>query len=152
MAHLSFTPITARWNGGFAGSGALASEGFETRVTLPKDFQGLGEGASPESLLLGAAASCYLVTLGIMLDKAGIAYRDLTLEGSLATELGPRPTIIAIELRPRILSDAPRERLLELARKAEEFCLVSRALGGGVKKAVAPLEITALERRLELTQ
>ncbi len=138
---LSSTPITARWAGSFSGSGAIVSEGFRTRVTLPLDFQGLGEEATPENLLLGALASCYLITLGIMLDKAGIIYNDLQLEGELVTETGARPTIREVEMRPSIVSEGDPAQLRDLAAKAEKFCLIARAIEGNIRKVVAPLEV-----------
>ncbi|EPX55569.1 hypothetical protein D187_009180 [Cystobacter fuscus DSM 2262] len=134
---MSQTHIKARWKGGTGGSGFLqASEGFETRVTLPKDFQGLGEAATPENLLLSAVASCYLITFGIILDKAGIAYEGLELEGELRMDMGPRPSVQAIMLLPRIVSSASEETLRTLSERAEQFCPIGRTVAGNVAKSV----------------
>ncbi|MDC0713623.1 OsmC family protein [Stigmatella sp. ncwal1] len=134
---MSQTHIKVRWKGGAGGSGFLqAGEGLETRVTLPKDFQGLGEAATPENLLLGAVASCYLITFGIILDKARIAYEGLELEGELRMDMGPRPSVQEIVLLSRIVSNASEETLRGLSERAEQFCPIGRTIAGNVAKSI----------------
>src|SRR4051812_46660969 len=103
--------VQVAWRGGFKGTGLVQNAGFETEVSLPKEFGGAAKGASPEDLLLSAVASCYLITFGIILEKAGITYQQLTMDAQLLTEVGPPAAIKEIVLNPHIVTDADDETI-----------------------------------------
>lgn len=89
---------------------------------------------SPEELLLGAAASCYLITLAKLLHNRGIPYTklELTSEGLLENDGGLR--LDCIHHRPTIHFQQPvaEDAILALANHAEHACMVSSALRGNV--------------------
>jgi putative redox protein len=128
--------IQVTWRGGFNGIGMVQNAEFETPVSLPKEFSGAGKGASPEDLFLSAAASCYLITFGIILDKAKVAYQSLTMDAQLLTEVGPPARIQEIILNPHIVSDVDDETIARLLGRIDGFCLISKAIDGSIKKTV----------------
>jgi peroxiredoxin-like protein len=134
---MSKTSLSVRWHGSFDGSGIIRAPGFTSQVTLPKDFQGLGEGANPEDLLLSAAASCYLITLGIVLGKAGVAYKDLNVSAEMTTQVAPVPEIQEIRLFASLATDLPPAQLQTLSERAEKFCVIGRALNPAIRKHVS---------------
>jgi putative redox protein len=136
---VSASKVKARWRGSFSGSGFVSAPGFETRVTLPQEFKGLGEDATPEDLLLSALASCYLITLGILLEKNDIAYESLGIVAEISTTTDLPPRIDKVHLKPEIVSDVAPATLLLQTDQALKFCLISRAIDGNVAKTVQPI-------------
>ena len=108
-------------------------------ISLPAEFGGRGENATPEDLFLAALASCYLATLGIILEKGKIPYESLTLDAELRTDVAVPATITEAILRPRIVSSHDRAALTAACHRAEQFCIVSRAVGTNVRKTVEPV-------------
>jgi putative redox protein len=132
----SQTRLSVKWHGSFDGSGIIRAPGFTSQVTLPTDFGGLNEGATPEDLLLAATASCYMITFGIVLDKAGIRYSNLNVNASMDTRTKPTPAIESVELSASITTDADPATLQTLSERAEKFCVIGRALNPSLKKTV----------------
>lgn len=128
--------VTGHWRGSFAGSGVVTAPGFSSGVTLPKDFGGLGENATPEDLLLSALASCFLITYGIILEKNRVSYESLRISAELKTKVDFPPRIQEAALQPEIISDADPTLLKTLAERAEKMCLISQAVDGNVIKSV----------------
>lgn len=133
---ISQTRLSVKWHGSFDGSGIIRAPGFTSQVTLPSDFGGLNEGATPEDLLLAAAASCYMITFGIVLDKAGIRYSNLIVNASMGTRIKPTPTVETIEFTASITTDADPATIHSLSERAEKFCVIGRALNPSLKKTV----------------
>src|SRR5262249_53898066 len=77
--------ITGHWQGGRAGVGEAAAHHVSTMISLPRglggsargptpgELGGSARGTNPEEMLFSTAAACYLITLGIILEKRGIA-------------------------------------------------------------------------------
>jgi len=130
------TTVTAKWKGGFAGRGTLQAPHLATSFGLPEEFHGAGTETTPEDLLLAAVAGCFLVTFGILLEKAGVAYESLTMNAELVTEIGPPAAIREVVLRPTIVSEADPALIRRLADRVEEFCVIRRALSDSIRKHV----------------
>ncbi len=130
----TYTKVSGHWRGSFAGSGSVSAPTFATGVTLPKDFGGLGENATPEDLLLSALASCFLITFGIILEKNQVTYESLRITAELKSQLDFPPRIHEASLQPEIVSDADPEQLRAFAGRAEKMCLIGQAVDGNVVK------------------
>jgi putative redox protein len=128
--------IKVQWNGSFNGKGLIQALNLEVPVSLPKEFGGLSEGTSPEDLFLSASLSCHLITLGIVLDKAGVKYQNLSGEGEIVTEIGPPSFIQALHFTIKIATDTPKETIEKLSERVDSFCLISKATKSEVKKTV----------------
>ena len=50
-------------------------------------MEGPGEGTNPDEMLLGAAATCYIITLAAMLERALIPVAELTLDSEGIVEV-----------------------------------------------------------------
>jgi peroxiredoxin-like protein len=131
------TTITAKWKGGFNGRGHLEAPHLATSFGLPKEFLGSGNDTTPEDLFLAAVSSCFLVTFGILLEKAGIKYESLTMNAELLTEIGPPATIREVTLRPKIVTSAEPAIVQKLADRVDDFCVIRKALNVSVQKTVA---------------
>ena len=124
------------WPGGRNNVGTLEAAKLKTKVSIPKEMDGPDVGTNPDEMLLGAAATCYMISLGAMLERAGI---DATLEiesvgivdvtnGVFTYEEIQHHAIIHLQQD----TDANRRVATRLAHKAEGTCMISKALKGNV--------------------
>jgi peroxiredoxin-like protein len=135
--------LRARWDGGRLGSGHLAAGNLDVAVSIPGEMGGPGIGTNPDELLLAAAANCYMITLAALLERrlpqpAGF---ELYSEGVVERD-GNRLTYRRIVHRPVIRLEAAneqaRDEAIACALRAEQSCMISRALKGNVDITVEP--------------
>jgi peroxiredoxin-like protein len=136
--------VTAWWTSGRTGLAKSDTDPNAIHFTAPAQFGGIEGRWTPEELLLAAIAGCFTTTLRSIASSAQIEFTDLEVEacarlrkmesGFDYKEIILRPTL-------RIGDETERGRALDLLKKAERLCLVSRALA-------MPLRF---ERQLEVT-
>jgi peroxiredoxin-like protein len=135
--------LEAHWDGGLHGRGNIESGNLKTEVSVPTSLGGPGAGTNPEELLLGAAGTCYLITLAAILQRREVKLMTLSLrsEGTVFSE-PPVLKLTRIVHRPKMvvagLTSELQTQLKELANQAEKYCLVSNSLRGNVEVLVAP--------------
>lgn len=137
MAIHTFT-LTIDWPGGRNAVGDLKTERLQTQISIPPEMDGPGIGTNPDEMLLGAAATCYLITLAAMLERSQIdAKLDLKSEGLVDVTNGVFTYkaihhYVDIDLKNK--HDERARRIAErYAYKAEETCMISKALKGNVE-------------------
>ncbi|MCL6515676.1 OsmC family protein [Alicyclobacillus sp.] len=128
--------------------GQLSGDGLSVSFSIPAELGGPGIGTNPEELLLGAAAGCYLITLGKLLRNRRIPFDEIRLEsrGFVENDRGLR--FDRIEHRPLVLlhpdAAGQADHVRILCEHAEHACMVSSALRGNVEVRVEPrVEIRA---------
>jgi len=124
-------PLSVEWTGGrrvvakVHGKAGIA-------VAPPPEFRGVDPATwSPEDFFVGAAASCLAVTFTGLAERAGLSYAGLEVHGDgvVGGREDGRFGFTRVVLRLVVeLDPADEERGRELARKAEETCLVSVSL------------------------
>ena len=131
--------LEADWPGLRNDVGEIHTENLNTRISIPKDMNGPGIGTNPDEMLLGAAATCYIITLAAMMERNHLDKEGLSLqsEGIVDVTNGVF-TYKKIIHRPLIiLKDSASEDDLKLAQrlahKAETSCMISRAIKGNVE-------------------
>lgn len=127
--------LTAKWPGLRNDVGTIETEHLHTKISIPPEMNGPGVGTNPDEMLLGAAATCYIITLAAMLERSGIQKDVLTMnsEGVVESNKGII-TYQKIIHRPHlvILFEKDFDAAQKLAEKAENSCMISRALKGNV--------------------
>jgi peroxiredoxin-like protein len=131
--------LKANWPGLRNDVGEIASGNLKTKVSIPPEMDGPGIGTNPDEMLLGAAATCYIITLAAMIERSGLEKQALTMdsEGIVDVTKGVI-TYKKIIHRPHIIltmNATEKDRLLafKLAKKAESSCMISRAVQGNVE-------------------
>ena len=131
--------LKANWPGLRNDVGTIEAGQLITEVSIPPEMDGPGIGTNPDEMLLGAAATCYIITLAAMMERSKLEKVSLTMdsEGLVDVTKG-LITYVKIIHRPIILlkSDASVQDLTlaeKLANKAETSCMISRALKGNVE-------------------
>ncbi|MGM0851819.1 MAG: SACOL1771 family peroxiredoxin [Bacillota bacterium] len=143
MARHSFH-ISTDWPGLRNDTGTLSSENFHTKISIPTEMDGPGIGTNPDEMLLGAAATCYIITLAAMLERSHIEKTDLSMisEGIVEVQKGII-TYKEIIHRPVLtLGPSTSEKDITLTKKllmkAEQSCMITRAIKGNVTVRVDP--------------
>src|SRR5690625_5475142 len=62
--------LQANWPGGRNSSGYIDAGELKTKISIPPEMDGPGIGTNPDEMLLGAAATCYVITLAAMIERA----------------------------------------------------------------------------------
>lgn len=132
--------VEGRWQGGQAGNGSISAEHVSTTISLPAALGGSAKGTNPEEMLLGTAAACYLATLAIALEKRGIHPQGLRVQSTGTLDVA-KLRITQLVHEPRIqvaIAPTPEQKLAmaEAVHKAEQICLISKAIRGNVEVEV----------------
>ncbi|MDF9841448.1 MULTISPECIES: OsmC family protein [unclassified Paenibacillus] len=141
--------LKAVWNGGRNSEGHIDAGGLKTVISIPQEMGGPGTGTNPDEMLLGAAATCYLITLAAMLERSDITPQELTLESEATVDVTNNVfTYERIVHKPRIVlradvTEAELAKTERLAHKAEQSCMISRAVAGNVAIETLPSIVTA---------
>ncbi|RKQ17254.1 SACOL1771 family peroxiredoxin [Ureibacillus endophyticus] len=128
------------WDGGRNEVGYISCGNLKTEVSIPKEMNGPGIGTNPDELLLSAAATCYLISLATMLDLSKVpAYLTLKSEGIVEVEnsnLTYKEIIHHVEIALKEKSEKHIRLANRLAIKAEQTCMISKAIRGNVNVVV----------------
>lgn len=143
--------LKANWPGLRNDVGDIQSKQLNTKVSVPTEMNGPGIGTNPDEMLLGAAATCYIITLAAMLERRNITKENLTMEstaivdetkGNLTYEkIIHHPTVVL----PKESTDEEIKKIHELAKRAETSCMISRAIQGNVQ---IELEVTVVRNEI----
>ncbi|MGC1450091.1 MAG: OsmC family protein [Candidatus Sulfotelmatobacter sp.] len=123
--------VAAWWTSGRSGLAKSDSAPNAIHFAAPKEFGGLEGRWTPEELLLAALAGCFTTTLRAIAGSAEFDFTDFQLEASgtiRKSQFGYGFSEIVICPTLKITCSEERERALDLLKKAERLCLVSRAI------------------------
>ncbi len=131
--------LKANWPGLRNDVGTIATGQLVTEVSIPPEMNGPGIGTNPDEMLLGAAATCYIITLAAMMERNQLEKVSLTMDSEGIVDITKGIiTYVKIIHRPIIVlnSSASINDLSlaqKLANKAETSCMISRAVKGNVE-------------------
>lgn len=72
--------LQAHWPGLRNDVGDIAVRNLVTKISIPPEMDGPGVGTNPDEMLLGAAATCYIITLAAMMQRSHLDKKDLLME------------------------------------------------------------------------
>ncbi|WP_144513172.1 OsmC family protein [Bacillus sp. FJAT-22090] len=128
--------LKANWPGNRNGVGEIYAENLQTNISIPKEMDGPGIGTNPDEMLLGAAATCYIITLAAMLERSKIEKQSLSMDSTAIVDVTQGVfTYQKIIHRPIIVIKSEKDLATtrKLAEKAERSCMISRAIQGNVE-------------------
>src|SRR5690625_7242064 len=79
--------LKADWPGGRNNVGYIDAGKLQTQISIPPEMDGPGIGTNPDEMLLGAAATCYVITLAAMIERANLPLREMSLESEGIVEM-----------------------------------------------------------------
>ncbi|MED4236930.1 OsmC family protein [Priestia megaterium] len=135
--------LQANWPGGRNKVGTIESGQLKTKISIPPEMDGPGVGTNPDEMLLGAAATCYIITLAAMFERSGIRQEALTMESEAIVDVTNGVfTYEKIIHKPHVIITsefaAQEEKINQLIKKAETSCMISRAIQGNVEIELEP--------------
>ncbi|WP_214754831.1 SACOL1771 family peroxiredoxin [Exiguobacterium sp. s16] len=126
------------WTGGRNDVGTIEAERLKTQISIPPEMDGPGIGTNPDEMLLGAAATCYIITLAAMLGRSELPHQGITIDaegivdvtnGVFTYETIRYTTRINV---PKTATDRDITLVERITKKAKDGCMISRALAGNV--------------------
>ena len=143
--------LKAYWPGLRNDVGEIETGGLKTKVSIPPEMEGPGIGTNPDEMLLGAAATCYIITLAAMMERSKLEKDNLTMESIGIVDV-TRGVITYKKIihRPVILlkadaTEKDHSLARKLAQKAEASCMISRAIKGNVEVELEETILNAKE-------
>lgn len=144
MSQIHEYPVSVEWSGGRTGTGTVTGDASKiaTPLAVPTEFQGTGNGTSPEELLACAVAGCYSITFGIIVENQKLPVTGMSVKAVGEVEQnGPMFTYKKITIRPRITvspdaTDDQMRRVEDMAHKADGYCIITNAVRGKVEIVV----------------
>jgi peroxiredoxin-like protein len=141
--------MKATWSGGRNGVGAIDAGHLKSKISVPAVMDGPGVGTNPDEMLIGAAGTCYLITLAAIIERRQLPVIELALETEGIVHADKKLVFEKIIHRPKLLvkasaTDKELESIKQATEQAEKTCMISNALRGNVE-----LEV---EARIQLQQ
>ena len=122
----------ARASGGPEGDVGLESPGLPAMtVAAPAEFGGPGDQWSPETLLAGAIATCFMLTFRAVARASRLEWSELVceVEGTLDRVDGEtRFTEVLVRAFLEVPADVVAERAERILDKSERSCLITSSL------------------------
>jgi peroxiredoxin-like protein len=110
----------------------LESNGLKSIMSSPPvEFDGPGDLWSPETLLVGAIADCFILTFRAIAKAARVRWISLTCDANGTVDLSNGNTsFTAVQLRARLVipDSTEMQRAEELLDKTKKACLISNSL------------------------
>lgn len=133
------------WLGNSDGDGTLtADRGATIEYGVPEDLGGKPGRSNPEDMLLAAVTSCYSITLALLAERKRLPVTRIDVEANGEVVRQPDKTLkyTSIQLCPKIAlsstEEAHRKAALDMAHKADLYCVISRAVRGNIEITVEP--------------
>lgn len=136
--------VKAEWPGGRNRVGSIDAGNLKTDISIPTEMDGPGVGTNPDEMLLGAAATCYVITLATMIEHTGLPLQELSHDAEAIVDVTKGVyTYKKIIHKPTVLlkdtaTERDYKRLRRLIERAETSCMISRAIQGNVELEVQP--------------
>ncbi|MFC4402811.1 OsmC family protein [Gracilibacillus xinjiangensis] len=130
--------LKASWQGGRNEVGRIEAGNLKTEISIPPEMDGPGIGTNPDEMLLGAAATCYLITVAAMIERARLPLAHISLQSKGEVDVtNGIYTYLKIIHQPlvRLKHDATEkdmQQLKKIVHAAESSCMISRAIKGNV--------------------
>lgn len=133
--------LDATWTQGRLGEGTIRSGNLQSAISVPGDLGGPGIGTNPEEMLLGAASTCYLITLAAVIDNRKLPLAELKLSSELVVSNEGSMKVESIVHRPHIALQAGAtpeqvDTAHKAAERAEQACMISKSMRGNVDISV----------------
>lgn len=114
------------------GTVRVTSAGLPELATAPPaEFDGPGDSWSPETLLVGAVADCFVLSFRSVAAPSRVVWHSLAVEVQGVLDRVDKVTqFTELHIRARVVvpADIPIDRAERALHKAEQVCLISNSL------------------------
>ena len=99
-------------------------------------MDGPGVGTNPDEMLLGAASTCYSITLAAMLERNDIPLEHLKVDAKGVVDVTKGIFTyekITYHVAMKLTKASDEVKAIKLAKRAESSCMISRAIQGNIE-------------------
>ncbi|MDY5175419.1 OsmC family protein [Lactococcus lactis] len=124
------------WVGGRNSIGDLQAGALNEKISIPKTMDGPGVGINPDEMLLGAASTCYSITLAAMLERNDILLEHLKVDAKGIVDVTKGTFTyekITYHVAMKLTKESDEVKAIKLAKRAESSCMISRAIQGNIE-------------------
>lgn len=130
--------VHTNWDGKLGGNGTIQGEKLKTKVAIPKELGGSGEGTDPKELLIASTSSCYLASIVFLLERRNLPVVEL----SIQTEATKTRNNWHIIHYPKIIlsteaTDQQKQSVEKVLKGADRGC----EIGNLLKKSGVTIEV-----------
>ena len=131
--------LKADWSGGRNEVGWIEADKLKTKISIPKEMDGPDVGTNPDEMLLGAAATCYIISLAAMIERSNLPLKEMNMDSEGIVDVTDGVfTYQKIIHKPRVVlgksaAENDLKKLNQLVKKAEKSCMISKAIQGNVE-------------------
>lgn len=128
--------VSIHWEDGRNGVGQLRARDLQTKVSIPHEMNGPNIGTNPDEMLIGAASTCYIISLATLLENANLSPTVLKVQSEGIVDVSGHVFTFEEIIHHVDISFQGTYRIDQvnrLVQKAEEICMISKALKGNVK-------------------
>lgn len=123
-------------SGATAGNLLVKSPGLPDLPTAtPVEFDGPGDQWSPETLLVAAVASCYLLTFRGIAQVARLVWSEIRCEVEGVLDRVERVTVftdVHLNVRLQVPAGSDIQKAQQLLEKAKQACLITNSLNARI--------------------
>lgn len=105
---------------------------FDSQLTcaIPQEFEGPGDGYSPEDFFLLASTNCFIATFKVFAEKSRLSYESLTVKSQLTMDRNEQgtPWMKSVELHINLDKPNQYELAKRLLVKVSQNCFVLNSL------------------------
>ncbi|SEN03174.1 SACOL1771 family peroxiredoxin [Lihuaxuella thermophila] len=133
--------MKATWTGGRNGTGTIDAGHLKSQISIPAVMDGPDVGTNPDEMLIGAAGTCYLITLAAIIERRRLPVIELSLETEGIVRADPKLVFEKIIHRPKLIvqtsaGEKELKSIKQATEQAEKTCMISNALRGNVELEV----------------
>ncbi|TDM10588.1 OsmC family protein [Macrococcus lamae] len=139
----------AQFTGGYAANGNLTTQNMDTKISIPVSMGGPEVGTNPDELLLGAATTCFIITLSVMFKRNNMSLEYLNVQSKAIVDVTDGVfTYESIHYDVTVDTKEPidkRNLITRFVHKSEANCMITRALAGNVDVVIDHITINHIK-------
>lgn len=109
-----------------AWTSATPTQGQKLRLAIPPEFEGPGDGFSPEDLYVMALQNCFIATFKVFAEKSRLAFGSIEVEAELTLDRddGGRPWMARCLLKVSLRECTQVETAKRILTRTSENCMI----------------------------
>jgi len=100
--------------------------GSPLTCAIPAEFEGPGQGYSPEDFYLLAASNCFIATFKVFAEKSKLNFKTIEIDSTLTLDRDEHgiPWMAEVKLEINLIEPSNRDQAVRLLTKTSQSCFV----------------------------
>jgi len=99
---------------------------YHVPMAIPPEFEGPGNGLSPEDIYAMALQNCFIATFKVFAEKSKLQYETVSIESVLEVDIdeNKRPWMARIHLHVTLTGSDQKEKAQRILEKTAQSCMI----------------------------